>query len=85
MYNANLVIYDQYLYNYNINYDNFLRLILSSNGHPVKPTNSPFHNYHESNSNLHNESNLRLYLPISFMVAIPIKFNKFSISIYPHT
>ena len=70
------------MYNYNINYDNFPRLILSSNGHPVKPTNSPFHNNHESNSNLHNESNLRLYLPISFMFAIPIKINMLLISIY---
>ena len=73
------------MYNYNINYDNFPRLILSSNGHPVKPTNSPFHNYHESNSNLHNESNLRLYFPMSFMVAIPIKMNMLLIYIYLQT
>ena len=73
------------MYNYNINYDNFPRLILSSNGHPVQPTNSPFHNYHKSNSNLHNESNLRLYFPMSFMVAIPRKMNMLLIYIYLQT
>ena len=56
--------------------------IVSSNDHPVYPAKRPFHNHHESNSNLHNESNLLLYLAISFMVAIPIKFNKMLISIY---